>query len=305
MGGSISAHTVAEIMGCNGNTAHVDAISKRMKCSESNIGFAAFLDKFTILDEIQWPAWAIDLSIKQICDDLASEGIDYSEISFSIDKYVNSNKWDPLYAIQFISELFQKHTFSTGIQIGLLLSIQYHKPRNKQLAYADLIKHPEVQDAVCGLDLIGDEDYFDAEFYVPIFDKWRYYNKIMRAHVGEMPGKSHNIKDAIKKLKVNRIAHGIQATNDILKLAADLNICFDLALHSNLITGAWTNLSSHPIKRMLQHNCIVTINTDDPVQFSCTIDDEFDLALSNGLINEHQASKIMANACAAAHHKVI
>ena len=302
LGGSISPTTITKIMRRSGMSMPLNDISRRMICDTLDIGFPAFLDKFTILNEIQWPDWAIDLSIKQVCEDIAAEGISYSEISFSIGKYISATR-GPADAVQLISELFKHHASQSGIKVGLLLSMQYHSPRELQLIYADLIDNPNVQEALCGLDLIGDENYFDINFYKPIFDKWRYHNiGTLRAHVGEMPGTAGNIRIAIEQLGATSIAHGIQASDDDLKIAADHQICFDLALYSNTVTGAWSNLQTHPIKRMLEAGCIVTLNTDDPTQFSCTLDGEFELAISNGLITGNQAKQIMHNAWAVSHY---
>jgi len=199
--------------------------------------------------------------------------------------------------VRLVGELFKRHAQRTGIQIGLLLSVQYHNSRENQLEYANLIDDPKIREIVCGLDLIGDENYFDVDFYKPIIDKWKAHGiHALRAHVGEMPGTGRNVAKAIKQLGITRIAHGIQASDDTLKLAADNQVCFDLALHSNMITGAWTDLESHPIKRTLNHQCCVTLNTDDPIQFNCTLDDEFELALANNLIDQSQVAQIMRNA---------
>jgi len=302
LGGSISPSTVAEIMHRSGRGLPLATISRRMICDTPDIGFAAFLDKFVILNEIPWPDWAIELSIKQVCQDIAAEGISYSEISFSIGKYISTGR-KPADAVQLISRLFKHYSEQSGIAVGLLLSIQYHSPRELQLIYADLIDNPKVRESLCGLDLIGDESCFDVDFYKPIFDKWRSHNiGTLRAHVGEMPGTSKNIRIAIEQLGATSIAHGIQASNEDLKIASEHQICFDLALRSNTVTGAWGNLQTHPIKRMLEAGCILTLNTDDPIQFSCTLDDEFKLAAANKLITKDQTKQIMHNAWAVSHY---
>ena len=93
MGGSISPSTVAAIIlrthkKVITSSRSLHDVARRMVCDTSDIGFAAFLKKFTILNEVSWPDWAVELSIAQICDDIKNEGIRYSEISFSIGKYV-------------------------------------------------------------------------------------------------------------------------------------------------------------------------------------------------------------------------
>lgn len=297
MGGSISHDTVLTILRRTNRADNIDVelVRQQMVCDLNNIGFDAFLKKFDILNKIPWPKWAIDIAIKQICDDLKSEGIKYSEISFSINKYVDVG-WNPIEIISHIGNKFEKYSSKRGIKTALLLSLQYHKPKEQQIAYSDLIKEKAVREIVCGIDLVGDERYYDAKFYEPILNKWREYGKVLRAHVGELKGTCDHIKSAIEDLRVDRIAHGIQADDATIDIAIKHGVCFDLALHSNLITGVWNQLKTHPLKRMIQNGCCVTLNTDDPIQFNCTLDDEFQLAIDNNLITTSQANQLMHNA---------
>ncbi len=259
------------------------------------IGFLNFLRKFEILDKIPWPNWAIDLSIEQICRDISKEGIKHSEVSLSINKYVKDDR-SPEYVSEFISECFEKHAAEYDITVGLLLSLRYDSPQKTQLRYAEMVQHHEFRDRFIGIDLIGNEDYYDAEFYAPIFKNWGQYEKVLRAHVGEMPGTGDNVKSAIKDLNVTRIAHGIQADDETLDYAKDRGICFDLALHSNLTTGAIEKIEEHPLKRMVELGCTVTLNTDDPIQFGCTVNDEFELAVASGLITGDDCKRLMQDA---------
>ena len=296
MGACVAPRTVVKILNHAGIKLSIEEATQALVCHGHNIGFKNFLNKFTLLDKVPWADWAIDLAIKQICDDLVAEKIHYTEISLSINKYVATNGWSHKDVLRFISDKFKQYSDGRDLHIGLLLSLRYDSDRGAQLEHAKVIDDPEISNLLCGIDLIGDEDYFDVDFYKPIFDRWRPYNKLLRAHVGEMPGKGKNVELAINELHVDRIAHGIHASDDAFKLAADKGVCFDLALHSNLTTGAWPVLATHPIIKMLKYGCTITLNTDDPVQFACTLNDEFVLAINNGLINYDQAMEIMLNA---------
>jgi len=308
MGGSISPETVMAIMRHSMPTRMMrtlgiglDEVRDRMVCSKAGIGFPAFLEKFTILDDLKWDDRAIDASIEQICQDLAAEGIAYTEISLSINKYVAANNWTPDDTVRFISDSFNRYSAKYGVKVGLLLSLRYDSNRDAQITYGNLIELPIVQQTWCGIDLIGNEEHFDAEFYKPIFEKWGINGKTRRAHVGEMPDSGENVRAAIVELGVNSIAHGIQADLDTLLMAVDRNVRFDLALHSNITTGAWYDISTHPIRKMLDVGCKVTLNTDDPIQFQCSLDDEFNLALSNNLISRSEAYELMGNAWGSSH----
>jgi adenosine deaminase len=98
-------------------------------------------------------------------------------------------------------------------------------------------------------------------------------------------------------LGVQRIAHGIKAAEfpDILKLANDNNICFDIALTSNYFTGVIDDLATHPVKKMLEQGCNITIGTDDPVVLDTTLDKEYSILMNTVGVPESKILDIMEN----------
>jgi len=239
--------------------------------------FHKFLDKFKIIDCIKWNENLIEMSIRDICHNLELNNIDYCWMDFSINKYLDSGmKWHKHEAIQFIYDIFQKYRPN---KVGLILSLKYESMRASQRQYSKLIEHDAAQKCLIGLDLVGDEGYFDSDFYASIFRDWNSAGKITRAHVGESQSEN-NIKEAIDKLHVTNIAHGFKIINDIniVKLAKENNITFDLAITSNNVTGVWPFHISHPGIKMLDMGLRCTLGSDDPIQCSTTLDNEFRVA---------------------------
>ncbi len=234
--------------------------------------FHRFLDKFRILDEITWNEELIDASIKSISADLESENVHYAWIDFSINKYMHIG-WHKHEAIKFIYDSFERHRPGG---VGLILSLKYESMRASQRQYSKLIEHPIAADCLIGIDLVGDESYFDYEFYKPIFEEWNEAGKITRAHVGESQS-SDNVRKAIKGLNATNIAHGLKIFNDecLLKLALDAGVTFDMAITSNYLTGVWKDPQIHPSTAMIRAGLKVTIGSDDPVICSTTLENEF------------------------------
>lgn len=244
-------------------------------------GFHRFLDKFKILDEIKWTEDLIDASIVAICQDLAADEVDYAWMDFSINKYMDIG-WHKHEAIKFIHDRFE--AYRPG-GVGLILSLKYESMRASQRQYAKLIEHPTAAECLIGLDLVGDEEYFDVEFYSPIFHEWNKARKITRAHVGESQD-AENVRKAIEHLKTTNIAHGLKILRypDIMKLARDRGITFDMAIASTYLTGVWTDPQTHPSIGMLRSGLSVTLGSDDPVQCSTTLSREFEFAETLGLL---------------------
>lgn len=303
MGGSISPETVWEIIvkkQLQGIANSLHDVRKRLIYQPGeDRSFAKFLSKFQILDEVSWDAWAIDLACYQICKDLAFQGTQSVDISFSVEKYVRSGLWSHSGAIRFICDSYAKHSKIFGIDVGPILSIAYHAPRANQVIAANLIDDPEIAERVIGLDLVGDECHYDSDFYGPIIERWNLKHKITREHLAELPGTADNLRKVLTRRPIQRpkrIAHGIQGKWDDLRRASDNGIYFDLALYSNLATGAVSQIDHHQLPKLLKAGCLVTLNTDDPIQFGVTLDDEFELALRAGLVTHLEARDIQKNA---------
>lgn len=299
MGGSIRAETVWEIIKRTKENIAPSLESVRKKMIVSGVddrNFDTFFGKFRILDKLTWYDWAIDLAIQQICEDLEKESIEYAEISLSINKYMIHLGWTPKKVVQFICESYSRHSRRFGVKVGLLLSLKYESNRESQLNFANLIDDPDIRPLLSGIDLVGDENYYDVEFYKPIFDKWKSYDKILRCHVGELNGGRNNIISAIKDLQVNRIAHGVHATEEDVKIANEYGVYFDVAIHSNIYTGVVDDIKNHPLKNMVKWGAKITLNTDDPVQCDCTIDSEFSAAVKSKLITTDDIDRIQRNA---------
>lgn len=236
-------------------------------------GFHRFLDKFKILDKIPWTEELIDLSIKAICDQLRQEGVDYCWMDFSINKYMHYLDMSMHDIILHIHEVFQRHRPG---QVGLVISLKYESPVAHQKKYADLVQVPDIANCLVGIDLVGDEQYFNADFYTSILRQWHEAGKMVRAHVAESQ-KAENALDAITKLRVTNIAHGLKLVDYRYMIDEALyhRVCFDMGITSNYLTGVWSDEHEHPIQQMLEAGLAVTIGTDDPIQCSTDLFTEF------------------------------
>lgn len=257
--------------------------------------FDTFLNKFKIFDSILWDEQALQMVLEHISWDIVKEKLDYVELKFSIDKYIKQNKhWTPQDVIKIIYEIMLNETDRWGFKLALVLSLKHESNKDDQRKFAKVLD--KCHEMLVGIDIIGDERLFDCDFYKPIFKDWKAANKGLEAHVGETQP-AENVRLAIEELGVSRIAHGITAANNknILAMAKERNICFDIALTSNLYTGAVPNIQSHPIRKIIDAGCDITIGTDDPAILNTTLDNEYEILLDNFDISDEEIIKIMLN----------
>lgn len=300
LGGSISSHTVCEILRRQFPHMAIDAgkIHRDMTYAPGEaLDFRHFLNKFKILDVIQWDEEAIKSTIEQVCWDIAKEGIKYCELKFSVNKYVRHTGWPVVDTIKLVHNLVAAECEKWDISIALVLSLKYEANRDEQQKMARVIDNPDIVEILSGIDLVGDESFYDYQFYQPIFREWgNVYKRGLVAHVGETQS-AENVRTAIEKLGVKRISHGISIVDspEIMALAKDRDICFDVALTSNLCTGVVKDLREHPVKRMLDFGLSIAIGTDDPSVLSTTLDEEYQKLISITGVPEEKLSEIMEN----------
>lgn len=258
---------------------HDDVIKAMVYDHNEPRNFYRFLDKFKILDKIIWDEELINSSIESIAKEIDRDDLDFVWLDFSINKYMHQMNWSKKEAVKFIYDSFEQYIPN---KVGLILSLKYESMRDGQKQYSKLIEDPEIAEMLFGIDLVGDEAYFDAEFYRPIFTEWNNACKMVRAHVAESQP-AMNAYEAITIMKVTNIAHGIKVCDkpDIISAAIDNDITFDLGMTSNFLTGVV--IDEHPVAKMMNHGLRVTLGTDDPIQCNTTLDGEFLLASRYGV----------------------
>lgn len=268
--------------------------------------FHRFLQKFSILEHIPWDEQLVRASIKACCDKLIADKIAYTWMRFSINKYLNTMKWHRRDLVRLFKECFDE--YAPG-RVGLVLSLRYESERANQKQVAKLVEDERVANCLVGIDLVGDEAHFDPEFYKPIFNQWRGCGKRLFAHVGESCTAA-NVLTAIEQLGVTEICHGIAAADDqkILSCARDHDVCFHIAISSNLKTGVIKSLFDHPLPKLIGAGVQVALGTDDPVICSTTLVEEYilaeDIMISNGCDTD-ALERVMGNLEATAERRIL
>ena len=116
------------------------------------------------------------------------------------------------------------------------------------------------------------------------------------AHAGE-EGPADYVWEALEHLKVSRIDHGNNSLNDealideLAKSKMPLTVC----PLSNLKLKVVDDLKNHPLRKMIEKNLLVTINSDDPAYFSGYINENY-LAIAEALnLSKEELAELTKN----------
>jgi len=114
------------------------------------------------------------------------------------------------------------------------------------------------------------------EKFTTLFDKAREEGLLTVAHAGE-EGPPEYMRQALEKLKVSRIDHGVHCLEDeklveeLVRKQVPLTVC----PLSNVKLRVFNSMKEHNLKSMLDRGLCVTINSDDPAYFGGYVVENF------------------------------
>ena len=129
---------------------------------------------------------------------------------------------------------------------------------------------------LAGFDLHGHETLPLEEWTAEVWRRARNADKETKAHAGEFGGAS-NVREAVERLGVRRVQHGVQAVDDpaVVALLVREGVTLDITPISNVKLGVVRSLREHPIRRLHAAGVRCTVSTDDPLIFGNTLTDEY------------------------------
>ena len=134
---------------------------------------------------------------------------------------------------------------------------------------------------VVALGIGGSETRGPAAWFAEVFSFANREGLHLVAHAGE--GTSAQSIWAALELGAERIGHGISAIDDeaLMRHLRDRAIPLEICITSNLVTGVVKRLEDHPVRRLFDAGVPLTLNTDDPAMFGCTLLGEYELAATS------------------------
>lgn len=162
-----------------------------------------------------------------------------------------------------------------GIVGRIIVTCLRHLGPDRGLAVArDVVAEPHPY--VVGFGMGGDETAFALSEFAPVFSLAADAGLGCTVHAGEVCG-PESVYAALDALPVTRLGHGVRAIEDprlVERLARD-GIVLELCPHSNVATGIFADMASHPFPALLAAGCRVTLNSDDPPYFATSIGREY------------------------------
>ena len=152
-----------------------------------------------------------------------------------------------------------------------------------------------VDRGVVAFGIGGSEERGPAEWFGDAFAFAKSAGLRLTAHAGESMG-PESIWAALR-LGAERIGHGIAAAQnpDLMRHLRERDIPLEICVTSNLVTGVIARVEDHPLRRLYDAGVPITLNTDDPAMFGCTLTGEYRLAARQFGFSENELRAIAEN----------
>lgn len=187
-----------------------------------------------------------------------------------------------------------------GISSALIMCFLRHL--SEESAFETLEMAIPHKDKIIGIGLDSSEEGNPPSKFFNVFGKVRDHGFFVVAHAGE-EGPAENVWEAIELLEAERIDHGVASIDDelLLEKLRDSEIPLTVCPLSNLKLKVFDDLSEAPIKKFLDNDIIVTINSDDPPYFGGYINENFLQAAQALNLTREDIFKLAQNSFKAAY----
>jgi adenosine deaminase len=164
-----------------------------------------------------------------------------------------------------------------GIEARILASVV----RNFGVGAAEAIARRVAEDRhpyVVGFSMAGDEAGFPPGPFAGAFAIAAASGLGCTVHAGEHAG-PESVRAALE-LPVTRVSHGVRAIEDpeLVRELAQRGILLEVCPTSNVALGVFPTYEAHPFGALREAGVRVTLGSDDPPYFACSIGGEYAVA---------------------------
>lgn len=181
-----------------------------------------------------------------------------------------------------------------GISSEFILCFLRHL--GPEAAGATLKQVLKFKEEIVGIGLASTENGYPPELFTKVFNKARHSGFKLVAHAGE-EGPWEYVQNSLDYLKVDRIDHGNRScqNEDLVRRIIKEQIPLTLCPLSNIKLKNVDRIENHTIKKMLDRNMMITINSDDPAYFGGYVNENYQVVVDTFGLGEKEVVKLAKN----------
>jgi aminodeoxyfutalosine deaminase len=238
-------------------------------------GFGHFLDVYTAINRLVTTGSDVLTLLTGLRREFARNLVRYAEVTVTPLSHLNAG----LAAAELAEALEEGRAQAArhGIGIAWIFDASGDDgPDGAEAALDWVLRHQPP--GTVGFGLGGPEAGVPRRLFRQVFRRARAAGLHSVPHAGETTGHAE-VRSAIVDLGADRIGHGIGCVSNprLTSYLADHGITLEICPTSNLRTRAVADVSVHPLPALLTAGVPVTLGSDDPGLFGCSLNGEYRL----------------------------
>jgi adenosine deaminase len=164
----------------------------------------------------------------------------------------------------------------SGVEIGMIVDLVRDTGPERCMNTLEQVIDIALDTGIVGITIGGSEHDFPPQLFRDVYRKAESAGLGLTAHAGEASG-PESVWTALRDLGVSRIGHGVRSTEDpeLVDYLVEHQIPLEVCPTSNIRTGVVKAWDRHPVFDLIERGVKVTINSDDPLFFDCSLAGEF------------------------------
>lgn len=187
---------------------------------------------------------------------------------------------DPQAAIDSVARLREwvNRQESERFQVQFLLAVGRQKTAEKFAFLADRTIALFRAGLIAGFALAGPEQGNPVRPFASTMDRLKDAGLPIEIHAGEWCG-PESVRDALQYGHPLRIGHAVTLFQDpeLLEDVLRRGIHIEMCPTSNVLTNSVASIQEHPIRQAVEAGMSISINTDDPGAFQCSMTGEYEV----------------------------
>ena len=162
------------------------------------------------------------------------------------------------------------------VEIGLIVDLVRDTGPQMCMNTLEQVIDVAAETGVVGITIGGSEHDFPPQLFGDVYRKAESAGLGLTAHAGEAAG-PENVWVAIQDLGVSRVGHGVRSVEnpELVDYLVQHKVPLEVCPTSNIRTGVVESWEHHPVFDLIARGARVTINSDDPLFFDCSVAGEF------------------------------
>jgi adenosine deaminase len=234
--------------------------------------FAHFIDTWIWKNRFLDTYAAFEFAAESVARTLADRNIVYAEAFFSPSDFHRHGLGSAELALAIRRGLDRVNE----VDVALIVDLVRDTGPEKAARTFEGVREVATEAGVIGIGIGGSEADYPPELFTDVYRRAANAGFRLTAHAGEAAGAA-SVRAALSALRVERIGHGVRAVEDdeLLRSLTDRQIPLEVCPTSNIRTGVVSSWEQHPAATLIDAGAMVTINTDDPAMFGCTLSGEY------------------------------